>query len=657
MNKSRIGFILAALAPLTLLGQVSPKAVRSPGEIEPLLASISTYEFGQSREPEAQFTQLVQDSMANPAMLQQIESSLLAFVQSGATAAGKQVAFRELSLVGTDTSVPVLAPMLLQPSTAEMARFALARIPGDAAGQALRDSLAKSSGSIRIGITGSLGQRHDSKAVPALAQLAFSNETATAEAALAALGDIADRPALNALAQAHSKASGAMEQRAAEAYLDCADRFAARGDKPTALGVYKQLMPAKEPAMIQVAALSGFARIDPKAALPLLATAMQSSDARVQFAAIRFTKAIPGSESTAAMEHVFPTLAPPAKVILLAALADRGDRSSQRLFAAALKDASVTVRAAALSGLGLLGDGSTVTVLADAAASGTPAEQAAARQSLNGIHGSGIDAALVSAIGSSNGKVKAELLLAAGERGSTATADAVLQAVHDTDPDVHREAMRAVKNVAGPPQIPTLVELVTRASNMQDRRDAGQALALALQRFDSAPLDPVVAAYKNASDVQVRAALIEALGRTSKPQVLELVRGSLDDPAPEIARASILALTDWADPTPMPDLLAVAKRPGGGMLQILALRGYIKLAGLPTGRPNAESARLLTPAAALAKEPAEKRALLAVLTTYPCQESLEMIQSMANDAAVANEANAAATRMQAALRGRGGARR
>src|SRR5438445_5427443 len=134
MRKSAIGLVLFAAAALVVSSQVSPKAVRTAGEMDPLLASLATYEYGQSRQAQAQFTQFVQDSMASPALLKQVEAQLLAFLQSNATAAGKQFALRELGLIGTEASIAVLTPMLLQPATSEMARFALACLPGTAGG-------------------------------------------------------------------------------------------------------------------------------------------------------------------------------------------------------------------------------------------------------------------------------------------------------------------------------------------------------------------------------------------------------------------------------------------------------------------------------------------------------------------------------------------
>src|SRR5207249_2293330 len=132
---------------------------------------------------------------------------------------------------------------------------------------------------------------------------------------------------------------------------------------------------------------------------PRLVTEVESKDARIQFAAIRLLGGMPGSEVTASMQRVFPNLSPPGKVRLLSVLAERAERSIEPLFARAVKDGAPEVRAAALNGLGAVGDAASITVLAEAAAMGQPVEQAAARRSLKDMRGAAIDPALVVAIG------------------------------------------------------------------------------------------------------------------------------------------------------------------------------------------------------------------------------------------------------------------
>jgi len=80
------------------------------------------------------------------------------------------------------------------------------------------------------------------------------------------------------------------------------------------------------------------------------------------------------------------------------------------------------------------------------------------------------------------------------------------------------------------------------------------------------------------------------------------------------------------------------------------LRGYIRQAGLPSERPVSESARLLSEALLLAREPAEKKSILALVPSYPCPESLRLAEGLLSDEGVASEAKAAVARLRVALR-------
>jgi tetratricopeptide (TPR) repeat protein len=191
------------------------------------------------------------------------------------------------------------------------------------------------------------------------------------------------------------------------------------------------------------------------------------------------------------------------------------------------------------------------------AAAGQGAEQAAARQSLADLRGRNIDAAIIAAIASSTGKVKAELILAAGERRSAGAGDVLVQAAREQDPELRRSALRALRNVAGPEQVSALVGVV-QTSPAADRRDAAQALAAALKRSPPAQTGDVIDAYRASGTVQARVSLLDALGQASRAEALPVLREAMNDPSPEIVRGAILALTDWPDPAPLADLFAAA---------------------------------------------------------------------------------------------------
>ena len=621
-------------------------------DMESLLTNIAAFEDGQDRKPLVEFAGLVSDSLGSPTRLKEIEQRLLRLVQSSATRAGKDFALRQLSIIGTDASVSVLAAMINEKDTGEMARYALARIPGPAASAALRQSLPRTPGNMKIALVNSLGQRRDVLSVPALSALMTGEDARLAESAASALARIANHPALAALSAARNKVSPALRPHILEAYVQCADQISADGENAAALKVYRELLATDTPETIRIRALVGLASVAGKDAVPALTAELESKAPKVQAAAIRLLNQIPGEDITRILASAFPKLAPTAQVRLLAALADRGGASARPLFPRAANHQSAQVRVAALEGLASMGDDSSLQLLAEAAANREGAEQAAARDSLYRMRGKEIDSALVSAIGASSGKVQAELITAAGERGITAAADALLKAASSEDGAVRRPAIRALRNAGGPAQVSAVIELLTRSSDSADRREASRTLAALIRDAEPAQTRSVLDACQSASSVEVRALLLEVIGQAPSDEALPLLRASLRDPNFEVSRAAALALSEWNTPAPMPDLLAIAKSNENSALQVLALRGYIKLVSIPAGRPDPESVRLLSEAMRLAARPEEKRAILAILPGFICRESLTLASEYLSDPALSKEAKVAADRLSAALRQR-----
>ena len=246
-----------------------PKPMVSSGKgsrMEELLEKVKTYDWGQNRLALTEVSDLVREAYGNPAELRRIEDSLLKVLDPDAKAerAGKQFVCRQLSIIGTERSVPTLAKMLTGEETSDMARYALERIPGAAVDEALREALPKAEGNPKVGIINSLGQRRDRGAVRALRGLISDPNETVAAAAVAALGQIADSQATSALAQAKDKTSGKLQMLVLDAYLRCADQLAAQGEKEQALAIYKELQKEDMPKPIRTAALRGMINVTKK---------------------------------------------------------------------------------------------------------------------------------------------------------------------------------------------------------------------------------------------------------------------------------------------------------------------------------------------------------------------------------------------------------
>ncbi len=640
--------LLAVVMPLAAQPYID---IQKPGTIlaamEPVLTQIAAFEYNKSHEPLFRFDAFLQGSLASPADVKRIESRLLEILPS-ATLAGKQYICRQLGYIGSDASVPALAALLKQQPTNDMARGALERIPGNASVQALRAAVAATTGKAQVGVINSLGQRRDPGSVAILKPLLASPTEGIVEAASAALAAIGDRAALSALEPNGSGATGKRRLQVTEEYLHCAGRVAAGGAPADSLKAYRQLNNAAEPDTIRVAALGGLTALAGKQPPPELLKELTAASPVIQAAAIRLVSAFPGPEVTKTLMQTYTKGTPDAQTRIITALGRRRDPAARPLISDAVKSSEPGVRKAALVALSRIGDGASVMVLAQAAAASAGAEQSAARESLETIRGAEADKALADGIASAPGAPKLELIRAAGARNQVSAAGALLLAAKDSNQEVRRESLRALRTAAGPEQSAALLSILAATQDATDRRAAAAAVAAAVKR-SPAKVAEVVAAYDSSHDTPVRTALLDVMGQTTSDDALPTLRKALTSTDPEIVRAGILALSEWQSPVPMPDLLNLVKEGATPVQQVLALRGYIKLISAPSSRTIPQTVDLIVLAAGLAKQPEEKRSLLALLPFYPTRKALALAQSMVDDTAVTREARYAVTRVQLAL--------
>jgi HEAT repeat protein len=646
--KSTLLFFALSVPALPLFAQSAPPA-RKLADLEPALAKIASYEFSQPREPLIEFEAYLRDAIARRTELPRVEARLVRMLGPGTTVAGKDFVCRQLSLIGTSASVPALVPLLKDGASARIALYALERIPGDAAGDALRASLAASSGMQRIGFIDTLGWRREEKSVKPLAALLGAPDDAVSGAAYHALGEIGSPAALAAIRSGRSGADGLRRHAATAAYVRCAGAIAA-SDPKSALAAFREVVGSEEPVAFRIAALGGLARIEERGAVPLLAKELGSSSPQMQAAAIRLLKRIPGTDATAVFVQQFPKLSSMAQIRVLGAFEESGGGpAALAMVVDAANSGAAEVRTAALAALGKIGNASIVPLLAQAAATREGAEQAAARTSLYTMRGGDIDPALLSLLGATEGKVRLEVIKAAGERGSPGAADALLRTVQSTERDAARESMRALRTVAAGPQEQALLDIVTKTPNAAERREAALTLVAVIRRSGVEAVGPVLAALQSSTSAPVRISLMEVAGQVSAAEALPVLRLGLKDSDPGIVRAAILALSEWQTPDTIPDLQAAAKDAATPTLQILALRGLTKVIAAPSDRSRDETVKLLAQAMQLAKEPAEKRAILAQLQNQPTPEALKIATAAAADPAVQREAKSAAEQIRAVL--------
>ncbi len=641
LNRSYLSVVVTAVVVLAVVLAPSPAGAQAADPYAQML----TYDFGQSRAALSAIEAEIRKS--SPADHKAIEAKLIKALESPkATFACRQFICRMLRRIGTAASVPAVAKLLTDEKLSHMARFALQGMEAQEAGAALRGAVGKAKGKLKIGIIGSVGARGDAKAVGELTKLVTDKDEGVAGAAMAALGRIGTPEAAKVLGDA--KVSDKLKGVRDDSYLLCADKLLAGGKAADAAAIYRKMYVPSSATVIRIAALRGIARSEQGKAVPTVMAAMKDKDSNLQKAAGKFLAGIKGPEATKAMAGQIPGLSPGTQVVMLAALAERGDKVALSAALECIKSKEATVRVAAIQAVGKLGGEPQVVPLLDVAVKGG-GEGSAATAALTHLRGDNVNQAIIAMVQKAD-PAKARLLISVlGARRATEAVPGLIEAV-DKNPDkgVKAEAAKALARLATEKDMPALLKLLVKKDldpSLHD--DLGKAVTVAArgQKDPDKRVAPVVAAMSGAS-ADAKAALLGVLGRLGGPKALAEVCKAASDSDAKVVDGAVEALAGWQDVAAAPELLKIARGGKTKVHQFLALKGYIRLAGeLAKQKKPKEAMKMLTSAASVAKRPDEKKLILGALPGIPTIEALDMTVSFLSDSAVVNEAGSAAVKL------------
>ena len=221
--------------------------------LEQTFEALKTYDWGVDRHVLDPIDEAVVKTRNDAAARKELESQLLAVLQSSAPRDAKDFVCRQLRTMGTAASVPALEQLLPNAELSHMARYALERIPEPQAGQALERQLLKLNGQLKIGVISSLGTR--GQGVSLLRPLLQDSDEAVARAAAIALGRIASSDASKALAS--TKPRPALTPVIADASMACAEKLLAAGQAKEATAIYQRLLKGNPPELIRLSAERG----------------------------------------------------------------------------------------------------------------------------------------------------------------------------------------------------------------------------------------------------------------------------------------------------------------------------------------------------------------------------------------------------------------
>jgi len=620
--------------------------------LESILKKVAHYRRGVNDDVILELRAYIRSHRQSPDWKAQCEGRLVDLLLGEATADGKMEACRQLRSLGTARSVPALEALLERPESADMARYALEKIPGAESEQALLRALDATSGNMRLGIISSLGHRRSTPAVAALGRLAGGRDPAAARASVTALGRIATKDAAEALMRLRTVVDVSIGSAVDAGLLNCAETLAADGLSAEAARVYQAMFDSQAEIPLRRAALMGLIATSGESGRDRIIEVLDHREAVFHPAAIAMVPEVFSPDDLRPLCDRIPRLPAPSQVQLISVLASYSSDLLPDMLIQALTEPTLEVRLAALKALQRQGDASLAMLLVRQAVNSRGIEQTASRNALWNLADPQVDEILLTALSrDQDAAILQEVIQAVAGRRIEEGKTLVFERMMDPDPQTRIQAFRALRTLAGPEDVPRLLERLLAAEDVGEQEELATTTAVAARKIGrpEARADLVVNKLRSAESPDQKRVLILVLGKIGDDSSLTDLRRALADDDPAVREAAGRALTEWPTPTARDDLFWLAENSDHPTLQVLAVRAYVRLVGLDLHRrPEAavDSLRAVLP---WIRRPEEKMAVLGVLPLFPSREALTLAESFLSDASVQEEAQVAVERLLRSL--------
>jgi len=469
------------------------------------------------------------------------EATLIATLNNAeATWHDKQLACRELRVVGTDKAVPALAALLTDEKLSHMARFAMESMPYGAVDAALRDALGKTTGDLRIGVIASIGVRRDDGATEPLITLLKEGNPATRSAAAAALGRIASSDALQALQAFAAEAKGPDAAVAADALHRAAEQYLAAGRSADAATLYVQLRDPRWPATTRLGALIGLLEADPAKAAPRIEQIIRDGEPQEKALAMARIEVIDDPAAVKPFAGMLPKLPAADQAVLIQALAAHGKAMSDPILQTGRASKDSAVRLAALEALKTIGNAGAAQWFVEVARSDAPkAERDAAWDAMAKLDAPGVSAVLVAAMQDAPTSERNDWIRLLMRRNQRDTFDAVAAQTESDEPAVARTAFAALGAMGEPRDAEDLIARLARTTDSTVRYAAQGALfKVVYQGEPQQQAQWLRDALKTHTRPVDRVSLIKVFGGLDNPATRAIIAEYKDDENPDVREAA-----------------------------------------------------------------------------------------------------------------------
>ncbi len=513
---------------------------------------------------------------------------------------------QQLERLGRGESVAPVSALLTDKDdlVRDAAVRCLANNPTKEATARLIAALPALGGKGRVGLINALGYRGAASAVAAVARELASTDAAVAAAAARMLGKIGTAEAARELAAARAQAKGQARLVISDAYLRCADRRLQEGQTAEAAAIYRELHKGQEARAIRLAALQGALKAAGAGAGQMILGILGGDDADGRAIAVAAIETI-DPDAVKALAAGIDKLSPAGQVLVLGALAARGDRSQAAVALAAARSGNDNVRRAGIVALGRLGDGAVVPALLDIMFTNASLASAA-KDSLARLSVADVDQKIIAALQGETKAGRRVLLIAILEgRRTVAAVPVLLQDAQSSDAVLRSSAMSALRLLASPKHVPELVKALLKADQGRERDEAANTVVAVCSQV--AEPQRRAAPILGALTEETKTTLLPLLGRLGGAKAQAVIKAALAGGSGEQYEAALRGLCSWPDPSVSEDLLQLAQTAKDQGQRQQALRALIRVNALATEGANLAKLAMLKKAMELATRNEDKK--------------------------------------------------
>jgi HEAT repeat protein len=551
------------------------------------------------------------------------EAVLLEIFQSSETTLeGKKYSCRMLRHCASATSIPVLAPKLTDPELSHYVCLVLQGLNTPEVDLALITALSAASPEQKIGIIGSLGQRGSEKSVKASASYLSDSPAELQFAALTALGDIGGNAAANVLAKAQvlpqfSNALKLARMRVAE---DLPEKQAAEIFMEYRLDSNEH---------VQVVSLIGMTHLAPEKFTAEVLSILDSRNPQHRRAAIGLLPQLPTDALIASLTEQSPE----NQIILMSELSDRHAEEAEESVICVLTDENKPLQEAVFTTLGHIGGIKSATLLIPLSQKNT-----AAYKALCSLNAAGADEAIIQTlIRSKDDAVQVKMIECLTARQAKIALPSFMEIAKGDWSRTRAAAIAGMASLVSENDFAPYAELMLSANQQKKITALEKSVIIAAQRqpdADQCAL-PFIKVFGMAKGENAYA-IIGALGGIGGESARVLLTQALLSPDPEIKDAAIRGLANWPSLDAADQLLEIATTAETASQQVLAIRGYIRLAG--TVKDPALNLKMCKKAAAATDRTAELKSIIGCAKRNRNQDVLNFLTTQLDNPEVFTEA-------------------